>query len=89
MNVPTITVNQTEEEKLKADIEILKEQLSEQLDTNKKLRAELENLSHLREEANAEARHRQDEIERAYMRGRIEGLEFSIRCNGVNGDVVK
>ena len=27
--------------------------------------------------------------DRAYMRGRIDGLEFSIRCNGVSGDEVK
>lgn len=27
--------------------------------------------------------------ERAYMRGRIEGLEFSIRCNGVSGNEVE
>ena len=27
--------------------------------------------------------------ERAYMRGKIAGLEFSIRCNGVSGDEVK
>lgn len=89
MEVPTMTIGKTEEEKLKEDIGILKEQLSEQLETNKKLRAELENLSHLREEANAEARHRQGEIEKAYMRGRIDGLEFSIRCNGVSGDEIK
>lgn len=24
-----------------------------------------------------------------YMRGRIDGLEFAIRCNGVSGDSVK
>ena len=29
-----------------------------------------------------------DSEERAYMRGRIEGLEFSIRCNGVSGNEV-
>ena len=27
--------------------------------------------------------------EKTYMRGRIDGLEFSIRCNGVSGDVVR
>lgn len=27
--------------------------------------------------------------ENDYMRGRIDGLEFSIRCNGVCGDSVK
>lgn len=29
------------------------------------------------------------QAEHNYMRGRIDGLEFSIRCNGVSGDEVK
>ena len=29
-----------------------------------------------------------EDDEKAYMRGRIEGLEFSIRCNGVSGNEV-
>lgn len=33
-------------------------------------------------------RHVAEIEERAYMRGRIAGLEFSIRCNGVSGDEV-
>lgn len=27
------------------------------------------------------------EKEKAYLQGRIDGLEFSIRCNGVSGDI--
>ena len=34
-------------------------------------------------------RHAAEDNERAYMRGKIDGLEFSIRCNGVSGDEVK
>ena len=30
-----------------------------------------------------------EDAEKAYMRGRIDGLEFAIRCNGVSGDEVK
>ena len=30
-----------------------------------------------------------EDAEKAYMRGRIEGLEFAIRCNGISGDEVK
>ena len=29
------------------------------------------------------------QAEHNYMRGRIDGLEFSIRCNGISGDEVK
>lgn len=29
------------------------------------------------------------QAEHNYLRGRIDGLEFSIRCNGVSGDEVK
>lgn len=29
-----------------------------------------------------------EDAERAYMRGRIDGLEFAIRCNGVSGNEV-
>lgn len=29
------------------------------------------------------------QAEHNYMRGKIDGLEFSIRCNGVSGDEVK
>ena len=34
-------------------------------------------------------REMKDCSERSYLRGRIDGLEFSIRCNGVSGDVVR
>ena len=30
-----------------------------------------------------------EDAEKAYMRGRIDGLEFAIRCNGVSGNEVK
>lgn len=30
-----------------------------------------------------------ENAEKAYMRGRIDGLEFAIRCNGVSGNEVK
>ena len=29
-----------------------------------------------------------EDAEKAYMHGRIDGLEFSIRCNGVSGNEV-
>jgi hypothetical protein len=29
-----------------------------------------------------------EDAEKAYMRGRIDGLEFAIRCNGVSGNEV-
>lgn len=55
-----------------------------------KLKAEIEELRlQLREQELELNRHIACE-EKAYMRGRIDGLEFSIRCNGVSGqEVVK
>ena len=71
MNVPTMTIGQTEQdnelEKLQKENEELKA----------RLQAYEENL-----------RIAQRDEERSYLRGRIDGLEFSIRCNGVSGDEV-
>lgn len=54
-----------------------------------KLKAEIKELRlQLREQELELNRHIAGE-EKAYMRGRIDGLEFSIRCNGVSGDEVK
>lgn len=54
-----------------------------------KLKAEIKELrSQLREQELELNRHIACE-EKAYMRGRIEGLEFAIRCNGISGDEVK
>ena len=76
MNVPTMTIGKTEQ-----DNELMK--LREE---NEELKARCavseEKLMHLNTEI--------DNIrERAYMQGKIDGLEFSIRCNGVSGDEVK
>ena len=71
MNVPTMTIGETEQdnelEKLQKENEELKA----------RLQAYEENL-----------RIAQRDEERSYLRGRIDGLEFSIRCNGVSGDEV-
>lgn len=72
MNVPTMTIGQTEQDnelmKLREENEALKEKIHD-------LDLQVERLSR-------QAKH-------AYMQGRIDGLEFSIRCNGVSGDEVK
>ena len=76
MKVPTMTIGETEQDN---ELEKLRKE-------NEELKARCavseEKLMHLNTEI--------DNIrERAYMRGRIDGLEFSIRCNGVSGDEVK
>lgn len=76
MNVPTMTVGQTEEEKTIKGLKEQNEVLLKRLDA---LEKELDTIN-----ANMERLTRE-----AYLKGRIEGLEFSIKCNGVNGDMVK
>lgn len=72
MNVPTMTIGETEQDtklmKLREENEALKEKCHE-------YDLQIERLTR--------------QTEHAYMRGRIDGLEFSIRCNGVSGDEVK
>ena len=54
-----------------------------------KLKAENEELKARCAAYEEKLRRVSEDNERAYMRGRIDGLEFSIRCNGVSGDEVK
>ena len=54
-----------------------------------KLRAENDELKARCAAYEEKLRNIKDDCERAYMRGRIDGLKFSIRCNGVSGDEVK
>ena len=72
MNVPTMTIGQTEQDnelmKLREENEGLKEKIHD-------LDLQIERLTR--------------QAEHDYMHGRIDGLEFSIRCNGVSGDEVK
>ena len=72
MNVPTMTIGQTEQ-----DSELMK------------LRKENGELKARCADYEDKLRNVCDIEERAYMRGKIAGLEFSIRCNGVSGDEVK
>lgn len=76
MNVPTMTIGETEQdnelEKLQKENEELKARCAVSEEKLMHLNTEIDNIR-----------------ERAYMRGRIDGLEFSIRCNGVSGDEVK
>lgn len=54
-----------------------------------KLRNENRELQARGEEYKRRIRELEKSNEESYMRGRIDGLEFSIRCNGVSGDVVR
>ena len=72
MNVPTMTIGQTEQ-----DNEL------------EKLQKENEELKARCADYDLQVEHLTRQAEHNYMRGRIDGLEFSIRCNGVSGDEVK
>lgn len=54
-----------------------------------KLRTENRELQARGEEYKRRIRELEKSNEESYLRGRIDGLEFSIRCNGVSGDVVR
>ena len=54
-----------------------------------KLRAENEELKARCADYDLQVERLTRQAEHKYMRGRIDGLEFSIRCNGVSGDEVK
>ena len=72
MNVPTMTIGETEQ-----DNELMK------------LREENEGLKEKCHEYDLQIERLTRQAEHAYMQGRIDGLEFSIRCNGISGDEVK
>ena len=61
----------------------------DQFEVIKKLTDENSELKARCEAYEKRIRQMEDCSERSYMRGRIDGLEFSIRCNGVSGDSVK
>lgn len=81
MNVPTMTIGEEPKREL-TELEKLQAENKNLLLDNQELKA---HISCLQEEL----RHVQEDRDRDYMRGRIEGLEFSIRCNGVSGDEVR
>ena len=72
MNVPTMTIGETEQDN---ELEKLQKE-------NKELKERCHDYDLQVERLTRQAEH-------DYMRGRIDGLEFSIRCNGVSGDEVK
>ena len=72
MNVPTMTIGETEQDN---ELEKLRKE-------NEELKARCADYDLQVERLTRQAEHN-------YMRGRIDGLEFSIRCNGVSGDEVK
>ena len=72
MNVPTMTIGETEQDN---ELEKLRKE-------NEELKARCADYDLQGERLTRQAEHN-------YMRGRIDGLEFSIRCNGVSGDEVK
>ena len=72
MNVPTMTIGETEQDN---ELEKLREE-------NKELKERCHDYDLQVERLTRQAEH-------AYMRGKIDGLEFSIRCNGISGGEVK
>lgn len=55
------------------------------------IQEENEALKAALKEAEARCEYYENKVkeEMNYLRGRVDGLEFSIRCNGVSGDIVK
>ena len=74
MNVPTMTIGASEPNK-----DVMLEKLNKE---NAELRAMCEDLRNQLKEARSVN-------ELTYLRGRCDGLEFSIRCNGVSGTEVR
>ena len=72
MNVPTMTIGETEQDN---ELEKLRKE-------NEELKARCADYDLQVERLTRQAEH-------AYMGGKIDGLEFSIRCNGISGDEVK
>ena len=62
---------------------------TEQDNELEKLRKENEELKARCADYDLQVERLSRQAEHAYMRGKIDGLEFSIRCNGVSGDEVK
>lgn len=56
---------------------------------NEALKAQYMEVKAMAEHFEAMVKRLEVEKEKAYLQGRIDGLEFSIRCNGVSGDSVK
>ena len=72
MNVPTMTIGGEKSED--NELEKLKMEYKELAAQCENLKQQLEDARHINE--------------LTYMRGRCDGLEFSIRCNGVSGQEV-
>lgn len=79
MNVPTMTIGETEQDN---ELMNLRKENEELKARNEELKARCADYDLQVERLTRQAEHN-------YMRGRIDGLEFSIRCNGVSGDEVK
>lgn len=56
---------------------------------NEALKAQLKELNACYENLKEKCMELKNNMQKEYMRGRVDGLEFSIRCNGVSGDIVK
>ena len=74
------------DERVKTMKEVIAERVKPEViqEENEALKAALKEA-----EARCEYYENKAKEEMNYMRGRIDGLEFSIRCNGVSGDSVK
>ena len=75
MNVPTMTIGGGEKPVDTTELD--------------KLRAENRELQAMRRDLERQLEDARHVNELTYMRGRIDGLEFAIRCNGISGDEVK
>lgn len=79
------------DERVKTMKEVIAERIKPEViqEENEALKAQYMEVKAMAEHFEAMAKQLEVEKEKAYLQGRIDGLEFSIRCNGVSGDSVK
>ncbi len=79
------------DERVKTMKEVIAERIKPEViqEENEALKAQYMEVKARAEHFEAMTKQLEVEKEKAYLQGRIDGLEFSIRCNGVSGDLVK
>lgn len=78
------------DERVKTMKEVIADRIKPEViqEENEALKAQYMEVKARAEHFEAMAERLEVEKEKAYLQGRIDGLEFSIRCNGVSGDSV-
>ena len=77
------------DERVKTMKEVIAERIKPEViqEENEALKAQYMEVKASAEHFEAMVKQLEFEKEKAYLQGRNDGLEFSIRCNGVSGDI--